>query len=110
MLASPTSRWIRASSSSNLLFEAGAGLRRFILTRVSNMPKNKGKGGKNRRRGKNENDGDKRELIFKEFGQEYALVGKTLGGGHFEVQCFDGEKRIAHVRGKLRKKVEKNDE
>lgn len=32
------------------------------------MPKNKGKGGKNRRRGKNEND-EKRELVFKEDGQ-----------------------------------------
>ena len=39
------------------------------------MPKNKGKGGKNRRRGKNENEGVKRELIFKEDGQEYAQVG-----------------------------------
>jgi translation initiation factor 1A len=37
------------------------------------MPKNKGKGGKNRRRGKNENE-EKRELIFKEDGQEYAQV------------------------------------
>ena len=27
------------------------------------MPKNKGKGGKNRRRGKNENEGLKRELV-----------------------------------------------
>ena len=33
-----------------------------------------GKGGKNRRRGKNENDREKRELIFKEDGQEYAQV------------------------------------
>ena len=38
------------------------------------MPKNKGKGGKNRRRGKNENEGVKRELVFKEDGQEYAQV------------------------------------
>lgn len=28
-----------------------------------------------------------------------------LGSGHLEVQCFDGEKRIAHIRGKMRKKV-----
>ena len=28
-----------------------------------------------------------------------------LGSGHMEVQCFDGEKRIAHIRGKMRKKV-----
>ena len=39
------------------------------------MPKNKEKGGKNRRRGKNENEGLKRELVFKEDGQEYAQVG-----------------------------------
>ena len=38
------------------------------------MPKNKGKGGKNRRRGKNENEGLKRELVFREDGQEYAQV------------------------------------
>jgi len=42
------------------------------------MPKNKGKGGKNRRRGKNESDLVKRELVFKEDGQEYAQVNDTL--------------------------------
>jgi len=69
------------------------------------MPKNKGKGGKNRRRGKNENDNEKRELTFKEDGQEYAQVLKMLGNGRLEALCFDGEKRLAHIRGKLRKKV-----
>ncbi|CEH13427.1 eukaryotic translation initiation factor eif-1a [Ceraceosorus bombacis] len=69
------------------------------------MPKNKGKGGKNRRRGKNENEGEKRELVFKDEGQEYAQVLKMLGNGRLEAQCFDGEKRLAHIRGKLRKKV-----
>ncbi|KAF9358970.1 MAG: eukaryotic translation initiation factor 1A, X-chromosomal [Benniella sp.] len=69
------------------------------------MPKNKGKGGKNRRRGKNENEGEKRELVFKEDGQEYAQVTKMLGNGRVEAQCFDGEKRLAHIRGKMRKKV-----
>ncbi|EJD07131.1 nucleic acid-binding protein [Fomitiporia mediterranea MF3/22] len=62
-------------------------------------------GGKNRRRGKNENDDDKRELVFKEDGQEYAQVTKMLGNGRLEAQCFDGEKRLAHIRGKMRKKV-----
>ncbi|KAL3687508.1 hypothetical protein R1sor_013817 [Riccia sorocarpa] len=38
------------------------------------MPKNKGKGGKNRKRGKNEAEDEKRELVFKEDGQEYAQV------------------------------------
>ncbi|KDN52566.1 nucleic acid-binding protein, partial [Tilletiaria anomala UBC 951] len=63
------------------------------------------KGGKNRRRGKNENESEKRELVFKEDGQEYAQVLKMLGNGRLEAQCFDGEKRLAHIRGKLRKKV-----
>ncbi|KAI1294822.1 Eukaryotic translation initiation factor 1A, X-chromosomal [Halotydeus destructor] len=69
------------------------------------MPKNKGKGGKNRRRGKNENEAEKRELVFKEDGQEYAQVIKMLGNGRLEASCFDGVKRLCHIRGKLRKKV-----
>src|SRR5512144_3029003 len=69
------------------------------------MPKNKGKGGKNRRRGKNENEFEKRELIFKEDQQEYAQVTKMLGNGRLEAMCFDGVKRLCHIRGKLRKNV-----
>ncbi|KJE92381.1 translation initiation factor 4C [Capsaspora owczarzaki ATCC 30864] len=69
------------------------------------MPKNKGKGGKNRRRGKNENEGEKRELVFKEDGQEYAQVVKMLGNGRLEAVCFDGQRRLCHIRGKMRKKV-----
>ena len=65
----------------------------------------KGKGGKTRRRGKNENDGMKRELIFREDGQEYAQVTKMLGNGRLEAMCFDGTKRLCHIRGKMRKKV-----
>lgn len=64
-----------------------------------------GKGGKNRRRGKNENETEKRELVFKEDGQEYAQVIKMLGNGRLEAMCFDGVKRLCHIRGKLRKKV-----
>jgi translation initiation factor 1A len=67
------------------------------------MPKNKGKGGKNRRRGKNEAE-EKRELVFKEDGQEYAQVLRMLGNGRLEAYCFDGVKRLCHIRGKLRKK------
>jgi initiation factor 1A len=28
-----------------------------------------------------------------------------LGNGRLEATCFDGEKRLAHIRGKMRKKV-----
>ena len=69
------------------------------------MPKNKGKGGKNRRRGKNENEETKRQLEFKEPGQEYAQVVRMLGNGRCECYCFDGQTRLGHIRGKMRKKV-----
>lgn len=68
------------------------------------MPKAKGKGGKNRRRGKNDTE-TKRELTFKEDGQEYAQVIRMLGNGRLEAHCFDGVRRMCHIRGKMRKKV-----
>jgi len=39
------------------------------------------------------------------YSPEYAQVIKMLGNGRLEALCFDGEKRLAHIRGKLRKKV-----
>lgn len=38
------------------------------------MPKNKGKGGKNVKRGKNQKFEEARELVFKEDGQECVLI------------------------------------
>ncbi|KAH9068511.1 hypothetical protein EDB83DRAFT_2222646 [Lactarius deliciosus] len=61
-------------------------------------------GGKNRRRGRN--DDDKRELVFREDGQDYAQVAKMLGNCRLEALCFDGEKRLAHIRRKMRKKCD----
>ena len=63
-----------------------------------------GKGGKNRRRGKGEGE-EHKDLVVKEEGQEYGQVLRMLGNGRLEVQCFDGVKRLGHIRGKLRKKV-----
>lgn len=48
---------------------------------------------------------EKRELIFKEDGQEYAQVLRMLGNNRLEAQCIDGVKRLCHIRGKMRKKV-----
>ena len=39
------------------------------------------------------------------FWKEYAQVSKMLGNGRLEALCFDGPKRLCHIRGKLRKKV-----
>ena len=61
-------------------------------------------GRKNKRNARGENI-SKRELVFKEDGQEYAQVLKMLGDGRVEAQCFDGVKRICKIRGKLWKKV-----
>ena len=36
---------------------------------------------------------------------EYAQVSKMLGNGRLEAMCFDGARRLCHIRGKLRKKV-----
>ncbi|CAG9326789.1 unnamed protein product [Blepharisma stoltei] len=68
------------------------------------MPK-KGKGGKNKRRGKNEATEFKRELTFKEDGQEYAQVLRMLGNGRLEAYCFDGVKRLCHIRGQMKRRV-----
>ncbi|PBK74613.1 hypothetical protein ARMSODRAFT_950617 [Armillaria solidipes] len=32
-------------------------------------------------------------------------VTKMLGNGRLKAQCFDGEKRLAHIRGKMRRKM-----
>jgi translation initiation factor 1A len=69
------------------------------------MPKNKGKGGKQHRRGKHETDDKKADLEFKVDGQIYAQVIKPLGDGRFELLCDDGKKRIGHVRGAMQRKI-----
>jgi len=71
------------------------------------MPKNKGKGGKGKRKGKRNKgkDAEKREIRFKEFGEEYAQVRKVLGNCRVECFCFDGKVRLCHVRGKFKKRV-----
>uniref|UniRef100_A0A915JP31 Eukaryotic translation initiation factor 4C n=1 Tax=Romanomermis culicivorax TaxID=13658 RepID=A0A915JP31_ROMCU len=65
------------------------------------------KGGKNRRRGKNENEAEKRELWreYSCFTAEYGQVIKMLGNGRLQAYCFDGVVRLCHIRGKLRKKT-----
>ena len=53
---------------------------------------NKGKGGKGRKKQKNKDIGDTmRPLIFKEDGQVYGIIIKTLGNNRFEVKCLDKE-------------------
>jgi translation initiation factor 1A len=70
------------------------------------MPKNKGAGGKNRRKGKGSLK--PKELIYKDTGQEYGQITKSLGNGYMEVNCFTSDGNIprrAHIRGNMRKRI-----
>ncbi|KAL0208159.1 hypothetical protein P9112_010746 [Eukaryota sp. TZLM1-RC] len=64
-------------------------------------PQQKGKGKARRRK---TTEPAKRELLLKEEGQEYAQVTRLLGNARVEAQCFDGKRRLCHIRGKLRKR------
>ena len=70
------------------------------------MPIAKGRGGKNRKKGKSMTAYTKRELLVKEEAEQYAQVLRMLGNGKLEAQCFDGQKRLCNIRGKMRKKVQ----
>ena len=65
------------------------------------MPKNKPK--RTNRRGSQEKV--RRELIYKEDGQEYAEVQKALGDGRFMMQCYDNISRIGKIRGKHHRRM-----
>lgn len=65
------------------------------------MPSRKSKGPKRKTR----RQPTKRELVYKDDGQEYAVVTKMLGNGRCELQCLDGVKRLGHIRGRLKHKV-----
>lgn len=69
------------------------------------MPRGRGKGGKNRKKAKAQNDGERRDLAFKEDGQEYGQVMRLLGGARVECICPDGKKKTCTIRGTMRKRV-----
>lgn len=69
------------------------------------MPKNKGKGGKHFKKGRNVSSFEKRQLEFKEPGQEYSKIIKMLGNGRCECFCSDGLTRLGHIRGSMLRKV-----
>ena len=72
------------------------------------MTKNSGKGGRSHKKMKNENE-IKRELIFKEDGQEYGKVTDMLGSGRCRIKlCSNNTEVIGIIRGSLRKQKSKN--
>jgi translation initiation factor 1A len=77
------------------------------------MPPNKGKGGKKKRRGKNDTTVSTRFLIeIESDDQEYARVNKLLGDGRMLATCFkkvpqgfSSKDRVCKIRGSMRKRV-----
>jgi len=69
------------------------------------MPRGRGgRGGMGKRKPKT-TSGVKRELWYKEEGQEYAQVQSMLGNGKLRAYCFDGKVRLGSIRGKMRRRV-----
>ena len=72
------------------------------------MTKNGGKGGKSHKKQKNADaSNDNKELLFKEDGQDYAIVVKMLGSGRCELNCYNDLNkcnRMGIIRGNMRKK------
>ncbi len=69
------------------------------------MNSNMNKGGKNYKKQKNSTRGsepEKRVFVYKEEGQEYALVEKALGGSRFKVITPDNRSFVGVLRGKFR--------
>ena len=69
------------------------------------MPRGRGKGGKNRKKGKAQQEREKRDLEFKTEGQEYGQVLRLLGGGRVECYCMDQKKRTCTIRGAMKNRV-----
>lgn len=69
------------------------------------MVRNFGKGGKGCKKLKNSVDSHARELIFKEHGQEYAIVKELLGNGRCICVCGEHNvERLCIIRGNMRKR------
>ncbi len=64
-----------------------------------------GKNAKKMKRGGGQKSQARRELLYKEDGQEYAQVTALLGDGRFVLDCYDNVKRVGHIRGTMRGRV-----
>jgi len=64
------------------------------------MSRSFGKGAKKMKNGVSKTN---RILLFKEHGQEYAVVNEALGNGRFICACVDAVTRLCVIRGTMRK-------
>jgi len=59
---------------------------------------------------KRQNEAAYRPYLMKKKGQEYAKVIKSMGDGKMDIECYDGEKRLGILTGKMRKRTWLNKE
>jgi len=72
------------------------------------MVKNTTGGSKHKKFAKNREDVEKfniKNLIKSDEDQEYAYIINVLGNCRFNVECSDNKNRLAHIRGKLKKRT-----
>ncbi len=67
------------------------------------MPKKNVQGGNKYRKAKKGGNDEKKKILLKEEGQEYAFVSKALGNRRFKLLCADSVERIGIARGKIKK-------
>jgi initiation factor 1A len=67
------------------------------------MPGKKKKKSSHKKR-KGNGEGVKRELVFKQFGEEYAVVIKKLGDRRLTVKLPSGEEQMAIIPGRFRRR------
>lgn len=71
------------------------------------MPKNKGKGGKKKKRGTNQLLFEKKELVLidqNDHDQVYGMIITRLGGKYASVYCNDDKLRVCYISGKIQRK------
>jgi translation initiation factor 1A len=63
------------------------------------------KGGKSYKKAKKETQGDRcKPIVYKEEGEEYAIIKKMLGGGRVTLLMPDNTEKMGIIRGNMRRK------
>ncbi len=68
------------------------------------MPKKSKGGNKYKRKKASTDQNEKLNMVFKEEGEEYAIVEKMVGGGRCYINLPDKSVKLAIIRGKLRRR------
>ena len=68
------------------------------------MPKKSKGGNKHKRKKASTDQNEKLNMVYKEDGEDYAIVDKMVGGGRCQITLPDKSTKLAIIRGKLRRR------